>query len=102
MTKKKVRFYPDEVDALAEEGENLLRVALDAGVYLNASCGGEGTCGKCKILIEDGQVRTERSDRLSAEEFEKGYRQACQTTVLTDLTIRIPPESLPRQSLHFL
>jgi uncharacterized 2Fe-2S/4Fe-4S cluster protein (DUF4445 family) len=76
------------------EGENLLRVALQAGVHINASCGGEGVCGKCRILLEDGELEGLRSGLLSDEEWNLGYRQACQSYVLSDVVVRIPPESL--------
>jgi uncharacterized 2Fe-2S/4Fe-4S cluster protein (DUF4445 family) len=76
------------------EGENLLRAAVAAGVHINASCGGEGVCGKCKILLESGDLDSTRPGLLSDEEWDLGYRQACQSWVRGDVTVRIPPESL--------
>ncbi len=76
------------------EGENLLRAALEAGVHINASCGGEGVCGKCKILWESGDLESVQGSLLSDEEWNLGYRQACQSLVLADVVVRIPPESL--------
>jgi uncharacterized 2Fe-2S/4Fe-4S cluster protein (DUF4445 family) len=76
------------------EGENLLRIAVQAGVHINASCGGEGVCGKCRILLEEGELDSLRTGLLSDEEWSLGYRQACQSRVLSDVVVRIPPESL--------
>jgi uncharacterized 2Fe-2S/4Fe-4S cluster protein (DUF4445 family) len=76
------------------EGENLLRIAVQAGVHINASCGGEGVCGKCRILLEEGELDSLRSGLLSDDEWSLGYRQACQSRVLSDVVVRIPPESL--------
>lgn len=91
---KRITFKPYEITIDVEEGENLLRAALEAGVHINASCGGEGVCGKCKILLESGDLDTTRSALLSDDEWSLGYRQACQSRVTTDVVVRIPPESL--------
>ena len=91
--KIKVHFSPDNVDIIVNEGENLLQVAISAGIHINASCGGNGTCGTCKVLIEKGQVKTGRTPKLSEEEYEQGLRQACQSQVITDLSVYIPVES---------
>jgi len=66
---------------------------MEAGVYITASCGGEGVCGKCKVLIEKGEVESLPGPKISGEEYRQGYRQACQSRVLTDLEVRIPVES---------
>jgi len=91
--KVKVHFNPDNVDIVVEQGENLLQAAIAAGVRIYASCGGTGTCGTCKVLIEKGEVETTRTDKLSEEEYEQGIRQSCQSRVITDLTVYIPVES---------
>ena len=91
---KRVTFKPYDLVVEVPEGENLLRVALQAGVHINASCGGEGVCGKCRILLEEGELESLRSGLLSDEEWNLGYRQACQSRVLSDVVVRIPPESL--------
>ncbi len=91
--KAKVHFNPDNVDIVVEQGENLLQAAIAAGVRIHASCGGMGTCGTCKVVVEKGEVQTTRTDKISGEEFQRGVRQACQSRVLSDLTVYIPVES---------
>jgi uncharacterized 2Fe-2S/4Fe-4S cluster protein (DUF4445 family) len=76
-----------------EDGETLIRAALEAGVHVNASCGGEGVCGKCRVIIEEGTVEGGFSEKLSDEDLEKGYRLACQAVVKSSLLVRIPVES---------
>jgi uncharacterized 2Fe-2S/4Fe-4S cluster protein (DUF4445 family) len=93
MKKKyKVRFLPDDAQVEVEEKETLLSAAMKAGVYLNASCGGEGTCGKCRVIIESGVVESERTGQVSDREFSAGVRQACQTRVTSDAVVRVPVE----------
>ncbi len=91
--KRRVHFEPGNVDIVVDQGANLLETAIQAGVRLIASCGGAGTCGTCKVLVEEGEVTTTRTARLSDEEFQRGIRQACQSKVITDLSVYIPVES---------
>ena len=91
--KRGVHFDPDNVDIAVEEGANLLEAAIAAGVHINASCGGAGVCGTCKVLIKQGQVESTRTEKISEEEYEQGLRQACQSRIITDLVVDIPVES---------
>jgi uncharacterized 2Fe-2S/4Fe-4S cluster protein (DUF4445 family) len=89
-----VTFQPgDIVCAGVPHGANLLRVALLEGVHINASCGGTGACGKCKVEITDGLYEGGRSAKLSEEEYEADLRLACRVSILGDLTVLIPEES---------
>ena len=93
MTQYKVQFLPHDKSIEVPEGETIIRAALEAGVHINASCGGEGVCGKCRIILEKGEVSGGITERLSQEDIDKGYRLACQTTIKEDLVIRVPVES---------
>ena len=93
MTTHKVKFLPYETEIEIEDGDTVIRAALEAGVHVNASCGGEGVCGKCRVLIEDGAVEGGVSEKLSEEDQKNGYRLACQAIVKSDLVVRIPIES---------
>jgi len=89
-----VTFLPHEKSITVPQGESLLRAAMEAGVHINASCGGDGVCAKCRILIEEGRVDGGLSDRVSADDQAKGYRLACQARVAdADVVIRVPVES---------
>ncbi len=93
LERRKVHFSPDNVDIVVKQGANLLEAAIDAGVHIYASCGGAGTCGTCKVLIEKGEVETTRTKKVSEEEYKQGVRQACQSRVITDLSVYVPVES---------
>ncbi len=93
MSRHKIKFLPHNKEITVMHGENLIRAAMEAGVYINASCGGEGVCGKCRVIIEDGSVEGGITEKLSKEDIEKGYRQACLASVQSDLVVRIPIES---------
>jgi len=87
--KKTVTILPDNLNFEVEEGENLLAAAAKAGVFIQASCGGDGVCGKCKVKIESGELAGNQAT-LKAGDYEQGLRLACQSTVLGDVSISIP------------
>ena len=93
MEERKIVFNPDKVEVVVPQGENLLRAAMRAGVHINASCGGEGVCGKCRVIIDKGEVESERTEKLTPEDYALGVRQACKTKVISDLEVTIPTES---------
>jgi len=88
-----VRFQPHNREIQVPAGENLLKAAVEAGVYIQASCGGEAFCGKCRVKIEKGEVESPRPPKISEEEYRQGFRLACQTKVLSDVEVGIPVES---------
>ncbi len=93
MDKIKVTFLPHDRTIEVYTGESLIRAAMAAGVHVNASCGGEGVCGKCRVQIEEGEVEGGITERLSAADLENGYRLACLSKLTSDVIVRIPVES---------
>src|SRR4030042_6180390 len=93
MAKHSITFYPSERKITVDAGENLLQAAMEAGIHINASCGGSGTCGKCKIKILHGTADSPKHPKLSQWEYEEGFRLACLTSIQNDLHVEIPIES---------
>ena len=75
------------------KGESLYTALKKAGIYLVASCGGKGTCGKCRIKVLDGTVDSLSHGKLTGEERQSGMVLACQTFPSSDLVVEIPKES---------
>lgn len=75
-----ITLLPQQVNIEADHGGNLLQVLRCAGVRMDAPCGGNGRCGKCRVLVD------------GAEQL------ACQTTVCQDMTVTLPQE-LPMKIL---
>jgi uncharacterized 2Fe-2S/4Fe-4S cluster protein (DUF4445 family) len=63
------------------------------GIAIDSTCGGHGTCKKCKIRIADGVVPVSSLDTraFSPDELRDGWRLACRAEALTDLQIEVPP-----------
>ena len=99
MSNCTVTFLPHERVVSVTSGESLIRAALQAGVHINASCGGEGVCGKCRVLLEKGDVSGGLNEKIKKEESEKGYRLACLAKVTENVTVRIPVESAMDKSV---
>jgi uncharacterized 2Fe-2S/4Fe-4S cluster protein (DUF4445 family) len=88
----KITFLPDNIVVDVDDGENLLAAAANAGVYIHAYCGGDGVCGKCKVKIEEGEVASDKAMQLRPAEYDKGFRLACQASVVSDVVVSIPEE----------
>jgi uncharacterized 2Fe-2S/4Fe-4S cluster protein (DUF4445 family) len=101
MSQYKVTFLPYDIHIQVAAGESVIRAAMEAGVHINASCGGEGVCGKCRVRLEQGSVEGGISEHLSPEDRDKGYRLACKSRVIQDVVIRIPVESAIDTSVLF-
>ncbi len=93
----KVIFMPDNKETAVQEGTTLLEAAQAADVSLNASCNGKGSCGKCKLIIESGDIKTIPSSMLSEKEKGKNYILACQSAIYSDVKVRIPEETLEKK-----
>lgn len=93
MSQYTVTFYPENVQVVAQEGDNLLDLAKQADVQITSSCGGNGVCGKCKVIIREGDVHTEQTSFIDQMERDQGYVLACLTLVQSDLEVEVPPES---------
>ncbi len=87
-----VNFEPLGRRVQVAKDVTLLEAARQAGVGLNAVCGGAGTCGTCRVRIVAGEVTppTEVEQDVLAE----GFRLACQARVLGDVRVDVPPASI--------
>ena len=85
-------------------GSTLLQAAQAGGVELQAVCGGNGTCGHCKIRLMAGQfsaVTAEERDQLGVDALHEHWRLACQASPISNATISIPADSLTcEQRVH--
>ena len=87
-----VDFEPLGRRARVAPGTTLLAAARQAGVGLNAVCGGGGTCGTCRVRVVAGQVTP--PTEAERDGLADGFRLACQTRVLGDVRVDVPPASI--------
>ena len=77
-------------------GVSLFDAASWNGIAIDSTCGGHGTCKKCRIrlLQPDPPVPTSLDIRAyTAEELKAGWRLACRTPATSDVSIEVPPLS---------
>ncbi len=87
-----LRLTSDEVVRI-KEGEDIYTALKRAGIYLVASCGGKGTCGKCRVRIVGGDAEVRSYGKLTQTERESNIVLACQTIPKGDILVEIPKES---------
>ena len=85
-----IRFEPSGLKIKVPSGAVLLEAAHKAGIYLSSICGGDGYCGKCKVIIDAGQFQSKPTALLTPDEVRENVVLACQTKVLSDMTITVP------------
>ena len=93
MEKFKVTFLPDNLSILVEKDKTILAAAIAAGVYINSNCAGDGICGRCKVVVNQGQVNSQPNGIITADEKKNNVYLACLTTIHSDLKVLIPDSS---------
>lgn len=91
-TMHQVTLLPSNKRAAVRTGALLTEAVQAAGEDLNQPCGGQGRCGRCAVIVEDGEVRRRSTIRLSADDLAKGFALACQTVVEGDVRLTIPEQ----------
>lgn len=89
----RITFQPSGKTVKVDKDTTLLEAGAQAGVYISSICGGDGICGKCRLIIKEGNIKANPTTLLSREEIQKGYVLACQTTAEGDLEVEVPAES---------
>ncbi len=89
----KIHFLPNDTFVDVNDGSTVLDAAHKANIYINSICGGDGICGKCKVILSSGTVDALPTKQLSNEEVEKDYTLACEASVTSDLQILVPQET---------
>ncbi|MEA3254783.1 MAG: ASKHA domain-containing protein [Candidatus Altiarchaeota archaeon] len=88
-----IEFYPDNKQIKVDASKSILDASIALGIYLASVCNGLGTCGKCKVIVEEGKVKAGGMDSLTEEERKGNYYLACLTYPQSDLKVIIPKES---------
>ena len=79
-------------------GDNLLELARRGNVAIDAPCSGNGSCGKCRVKLVEGELESLRSRHITDEEWEIGWRLSCNSKVLSDCIVFVPDIASAYQS----
>jgi uncharacterized 2Fe-2S/4Fe-4S cluster protein (DUF4445 family) len=85
-------FTPSGKSVRVPTGVSVFDAALWNGVPVDSTCGGHGTCRKCKVRITDGTTPVSRLDTRAFDptQLKEGWRLACMAVATTDLTVAVP------------
>ncbi len=91
----RVTFQPEGRTVFVLRGTKLIEAAGQAGIILNQPCGGEGTCGKCRVEVTDDAPQPTSADRvhLTEGQLTDGWRLACQLEIASDMVVSVPQET---------
>lgn len=104
----KIIFIPSGRRGEIEDGKNIKEASDALGVGIEGACGSAGTCGKCKVRIEEGYFEKYHIDSrganvtpvtapekkfISDHMAKEGYRLACQACIHGDVMVFVPEES---------
>nr|WP_294526197.1 corrinoid activation/regeneration protein AcsV [uncultured Blautia sp.] len=78
------------VEAYANAGDNLLEIARDTNVAIDAPCSGNASCGKCRVQLKEGELDSKKTLHISDEEYDLGWRLACVSKIIGDVTVLVP------------
>ncbi len=86
-------FLPSGRDVRVPPGVSVFDAASWNGIAIDSTCGGHGTCKKCKVQVLDGSVPIHRLDvrSFTAEQLDAGWRLACLAQASQDLRVEVPP-----------
>ncbi len=86
-------FVTNEKTVRVPAGVTIFDAASWNGIAIDSTCGGHGTCKKCKIRVAGGSVPVSSVDvrAFSPDELRDGWRLACRAAATSDLQIEVPP-----------
>jgi uncharacterized 2Fe-2S/4Fe-4S cluster protein (DUF4445 family) len=86
-------FSPSGRDVRVPPGVSVFDAASWNGIAIDSTCGGHGTCKKCKVQVLDGSVPVHRLDQRSftPAQLADGWRLACLAQATQDLKVEVPP-----------
>jgi uncharacterized 2Fe-2S/4Fe-4S cluster protein (DUF4445 family) len=88
-----LRFLPSETSVRVPHGVSVFDAASWNGIAIDSTCGGHGTCKKCRVRIADGHIPASPLDEraYTDDELAGGWRLACRAEARGDLVVDVPP-----------
>ena len=97
-----VRFEPEGAEVRVPSGTPVFDAASWNGIAIDSTCGGHGTCKKCKVRVLEGELPVSAVDprAFSPDELADGWRLACRAPARGELVIEVPPlQTRPKAAL---
>lgn len=77
-----------------EKNKNLLELLQEKNINISSPCGGNKSCGKCKVIVSNGRGSLTKSelDLLSKQDISNNYRLACCVEIKDNMVIEVVEE----------
>jgi uncharacterized 2Fe-2S/4Fe-4S cluster protein (DUF4445 family) len=101
-TRSRLRFIPHNAEVRVPTGTPVFDAASWNGIAIDSTCGGNGTCKKCRVRIVSGEVPVGDLDprAFTPDELRQGWRLACRAMARDDLVVEVPPlQTRPKAAL---
>jgi uncharacterized 2Fe-2S/4Fe-4S cluster protein (DUF4445 family) len=98
----RLRFEPEGAEVRVPSGTPVFDAASWNGIAIDSTCGGHGTCKKCRVRVLEGELPVSAVDprAFSPEELAGGWRLACRAPARGELVIEVPPlQTRPKAAL---
>ena len=98
----RLRFEPEGAEVRVPSGTPIFDAASWNGIAIDSTCGGHGTCKKCKVRVLEGDVPVSAVDprAFCPRSCARGWRLACRAPSRGDLVIEVPPlQTRPKAAL---
>ncbi|MEA2454149.1 MAG: hypothetical protein QOI45_411, partial [Thermoleophilaceae bacterium] len=98
----RVRFEPEGAEVRVPGGTPIFDAASWNGIAIDSTCGGHGTCKKCKARVVEGELPISSVDprAFTPDELRDGWRLACRAPARGDIVIEVPPlQTRPKAAL---
>ncbi|MDE3133126.1 MAG: 2Fe-2S iron-sulfur cluster binding domain-containing protein, partial [Acidobacteriota bacterium] len=98
----RLKFLPDGAEVRVPSGTPVFDAASWNGIAIDSTCGGYGTCKKCKVRVVSGELPVGSVDprAFTASELDDGWRLACRAMAREDLVVEVPPlQTRPKAAL---
>lgn len=80
----------NRINIKANKSKKIINILNENNIFINSPCGGNGTCGKCKVKVLEGRVKKlENNNILGSESLMDGWCLACSTYLESDSIIRL-------------
>jgi uncharacterized 2Fe-2S/4Fe-4S cluster protein (DUF4445 family) len=89
----RILFDPADREVRVPPGVSVFDAASWNGIAIDSTCGGHGTCKKCKVQVTGGNVAVNRLDQraFTPDQLRAGWRLACLVQPAQDVTVDVPP-----------
>jgi uncharacterized 2Fe-2S/4Fe-4S cluster protein (DUF4445 family) len=98
----RLRFLPEGAEVRVPSGTPVFDAASWSGIAIDSTCGGHGTCKKCRVRVVAGDVPVGPLEprAFTTDELREGWRLACRANARGDLVVEVPPlQTRPKAAL---